>query len=127
MSAFASVVLADRNPTNRTFDFIGLSNGVATYAYQPAGSSLDARVTASFSISPASKTSAVHRVKAKMVTPLMDTVDTTKKVGETVVNVEFLLPKLGIKTIRQDSLAFMLDFLNKAPLKDAITDLIVVI
>jgi hypothetical protein len=45
------------------------------------------------SVASSSGSSAV-RVKQKVVVPIMDTVDTTKKLGEIIANVELVLPKI---------------------------------
>lgn len=105
MSAFASLVLADSTPANVTFNPSNISpDGVASYA--TSDSIYDARRKVSIQVSLPKNGSQVVRIKQRVLVPIMDAVDTTKKIGEAYINLETVLPKNTSEAIRLDLKAF---------------------
>lgn len=100
MPAFASVPVAlDSGSTTAslvpsTID----SNGVAKW-FQ-AGDVLDARLSLTASARNPTKNGSVSRVQVKFVYPIMDTVETTKKIGEMLGTMEFVIPKKASQSQR---------------------------
>lgn len=101
MSAFAAVTLQNNAATNVVFNPQSIdSDGVATFLTGDA--ILDAKSRLTMSVSLPKNGSTVSRVKQKIVVPIMDTVDATKKVAEAYVNIEFVFPKNTSETTRLD-------------------------
>lgn len=101
MSAFANLVLVNNAAANVTFTPANIdSDGVATW--YSTGTVLDARPRASILVRNPKGNSNVARVTGKVVVPIMDTVETTKKVAEVVGSFEFVLPKQASETQRLD-------------------------
>lgn len=119
MSAFAALVIDDRLAVARTFRPLSIdANGVARWAED--ASVYDAKLTAALSIKQPSKDGKVVRVTGKITIPIMDTVDTSKKLGDAVANVEFLLPKISDTGTRSNALALMSSFLASTPVESAV-------
>lgn len=101
MSAFANLVLQNNAAANVTFTPSAIdSSGVATWYSTHAV--LDGRPRATLQVLNPKNGSTVARVKGKVVLPVMDTVDTSKKVGECLGTFEFVLPKQATETNRLD-------------------------
>jgi hypothetical protein len=93
MSAFATLAL--QNNAGTTVNFAPLTidsaSGVASYGTSDAVYDQKSVVTAS--VKYPSKSSTKARLRLKVTVPLMDTVDTTKKVDEAIGTVELAFPK----------------------------------
>lgn len=102
MSAFAALTLQNNAAANVVFNPAGIdSQGVATYL--TSDSVYDARKKITMSVQLPKNNSSVVRIKQKVVVPVMDTVDATKKVGEIIVNIDAAISKLASETLRLDA------------------------
>lgn len=108
MSAFATLTLQNNAAANVVFSPANIEGGIATW-YTTA-SVYDAAWKVTMQVKRPVNGSTVARVKQRIVVPIMDTLDATKKVGEGYVDVEFVLPKIMSETNRLD-LRKMLDTL----------------
>lgn len=101
MSAFASLTLQNNAAANVVFTPSAIDkDGVATW--YGTGAVLDARPRATLKVSNPKTGSSVARVTGKVVVPVMDIVDTTKKVADVIGSFEFVLPKQATETQRLD-------------------------
>lgn len=101
MAAFASLTLQNNAAANVVFTPSKIdSNGVAVY-YSTAAV-IDARPMASLAVKLPSKASNVARVTGKVVVPVMDAVDTAKKIGDCIGSFEIVMPKTATETQRLD-------------------------
>lgn len=124
MAAIASVTLADGQvaPSNVVFTPQDKdANGVVLWL--APGSTLDERPRLSASVRLPKNGSAVSRVQARIAIPIMDTVDTTKKIGDAIFAGEFVLPKTVSLASRKNLLAFAKNFLDHAVIESAVHDL----
>lgn len=102
MSAFASITLQNNAAANVTFNPQSIdANGVASFLSTDT-TVLDAKKKVTMSVSLPKNGGSVARVKQRVVVPIMDTVDTTKKMAEAYVNIEFVMPKNASDIIRLD-------------------------
>lgn len=121
MTAFANVVLTDSASANRTFVPASIDqNGVARW-FETA-SVLDARLGVSLSTRLPTKGGNVARVTGKLVIPVMDTVDTSLKVGEIIGTFEFVIPKRATTTQKHDARSLMYAFIGDANVLAAVRD-----
>lgn len=119
MSAFATLTLTNSAAANIAFAPASIdSNGVATWL--APGSSLDARPKATMRVSLPKSNGTVARVKQRVTIPVMDTVDTSKKIAEGYVDVEFVFPKKMSETDRLNLKAFIIDMLGESITTDAV-------
>lgn len=101
MTAFASLTLQNNAATNVVFTPSAIDkDGVALW-FAP-GAVLDARPRATLRVTNPKNGSNVARVTGKVVIPVMDSVDTTKKVADVLGSFEFILPKQATETNRLD-------------------------
>lgn len=122
MTAFASLTIADSAAANVVFTPQSIdSNGVARWL--DANSIFDAKRTVTMQVSLAKNGSSVNRIKQKVVVPIMDTVDTSKKVAEAIITVEAVLPKVAGQAVRLDMKAFAANMLANAVSTAAFTSL----
>lgn len=113
MTAFAALVLADRTPANVTFNPAGQSpDGVARFMTND--SVFDAKRVVTMQVSLPKNGSPVARVKQRVTVPIMDAVDTTKKLGEAYINIETVFPKNCSEAVRLDLKAFGQNLLANA-------------
>lgn len=123
MSAFANMTLNNNAAVAVVFNPQSIdSNQVATYMVSADGI-LDAKRRASISVTLPKNGSVVSRVKGKIVVPVMDTVETTKKIGEVIVNIDAAIPKVASETQRLDALAFAKNLLGHANMTAAFQNL----
>lgn len=122
MPAIADVVLADSGTVNRTFVPTDIRNGIAKWQYAPSGSVLDAYRTITLSHQMPAKGSSVRRAKIRVGLPVMDAVDATKKIGEGVCNIEFVLPKGATDTNLNDLHKFAKNFMANVFVETAVRD-----
>lgn len=101
MTAFAAITLLNNAAANVVFNPQSIdSSGVAKWLTSDAV--YDAKKVVTMSVSLPKGKSTVARVKQKVVIPIMDAIDATKKVGEAYVYIEAVIPKLASETIRLD-------------------------
>lgn len=99
MSAFATLTLQNNAAANVVFNPQSIdSDGVALWT--TSATVYDSKERASLSCRLPKNGSSVVRVTGKVVIPVMDTVDATKKVAELVGECTFLLPKQASETQR---------------------------
>jgi len=114
MSAFAVLTLKDNSAANVTFNplTIDSSTGVATWA--TADAIYDAKKFVTWSSRTPSSKSSKARLKLKVTIPIMDVVDTTKKVDEAICSIEIAVPRNQALTPRLDLKAFADTLLQNA-------------
>lgn len=101
MTAFAALTLQNNAAANVTFNPQSIdSSGVATWF--TSDSVFDAKKKVTMSVSTPKGNGTVSRIKQRVMVPIMDTVDTTKKIGEAYVNIEAVIPKVTSDIIRLD-------------------------
>lgn len=122
MSAFATLSLQNEAAVAQTFAPAGIDpQGVAKWMTQTE-SVFDARRQVTMSVSLPKNGSTVARVKQKVLIPIMDTVDTTKKVAEAYAIVELVLPKVASSTVRLDLRKYADQLLTNAVTTAAVTN-----
>jgi hypothetical protein len=112
MPAIAALVLKDNTATDVTFTPAGQTNGVTTFMTND--SVFDAKRKVTTSVALPKPGSSVARIKFKCTVPVMDPVDTTKKVAEIVLNVDAVIPKQASVTQRVDARNFVRDLMAHA-------------
>lgn len=122
MTQFVAITLKDRAAADAVFSNTNINyvNGVATW--KNSGVSYDTGRLASFSLSIPTAKSTRCRIKAKMVIPLVDPLDSTKKIDELIANVEFVIPKQSVLTARQDLRALIVSFLGSDAIVAAVNN-----
>lgn len=101
MSALAALSLLNNAAVAQTFNPVGIdSAGVAKWF--GTETVYDGKKLVTMSVSYPKNGSSVVRVKQKVSIPVMDAVDTTKKIADCYANIEFVLPKQASETIRLD-------------------------
>lgn len=101
MSAFATLTLQNHAAANVVLTPSNIDpSGVATW--YGSANVLDARLRATMSVRNPKGASNVARVAGKVVVPVMDSVDPSKKVAEVLGTFEFVLPKQATETQRLD-------------------------
>jgi hypothetical protein len=123
MTAFAAVTLDDSASAAVVFSPSTIDpNGVA-HRYSPETSGFDSRNHLSLGVRLPKNGSAVARVTAKVVVPVMDETDASLKVGDALCNIEFVIPKRGTALNRADLLAYVQEYLADASVIAAVTNL----
>lgn len=119
MPAFAAITLLNNAAANVVFNPQSIdSNGVATFLTGDAV--FDGKMRLTQSVGLPRNGSTVSRVKQKIVVPVMDIVDPSKKVNEAYVNVEYVLPKNTSETIRLDLAKYVATLATHAVTKAAV-------
>lgn len=122
MSAFAVLTLSDNAAAAKTFNPTVINSaGVAKWLGDETV--LDGKKSATMSMSLPANGSSVARLKQRISIPIMDKVDTTKKVAEAYVNIEYVLPKQASLTNRLDLRAFLVDLSGEALTTASLTNL----
>lgn len=99
MAAFATLTLQNNAAANVVYNPQAIdSEGVAQWG--TTATVFDAREKATLSVRLPKNGSNVVRVTGKLSIPVMDTVDTTKKVSECLGSFELVLPKQATETQR---------------------------
>lgn len=105
MTAFASLALLNNAAATVTFIPQSIdSSGVAKWITQD--SVYDARKVVTMSVTLPKNGSSVARIKQKVIIPVMDTVDASKKLSDAYINIEVVLPKQCSETVRLDLRAY---------------------
>lgn len=122
MSAFATLTLKNNAVADVVFNPQSIdSNGIAKWLTND--SVYDARKSATMLVSLPKNGSSVARIKQRVMIPIMDTVDTSKKVAEAYINIESVIPKLASETVRLDLRAAGKTLLENAVSTAAFTNL----
>lgn len=112
MTAFAALVLADRTPTNVTFNPTGIDSlGVAKW--MDSNAVYDGKRVATMSTTLPKPGGQVARCKQKVAIPHLDPVSGVK-LGESYVTVEYVVSKLASANDRLDLQAFAKNFPSNA-------------
>lgn len=120
MPAFANLSLKNQAATEVVYTPADIDPSTGVARYIGAGASYDARPQVTISTSYPKGNSTKVKVKGKIVFPVMDTVDTTRKVDENIAQFEFSLSKTSALLTRQDLRAALADFLVDATVVSAI-------
>lgn len=122
MTAFAALSLQNAAAAAISFGPVGIDpQGVARWMTSTEAS-YDARRLATMSVTPPKNGSSVARTKLRVAIPVMDAIDTTKKIGESYANIEFVISKLASDTVRADLQAFAKNLIAHAATTAAITN-----
>lgn len=120
MTAFASLSLLNAALVAQTFNPTSIdSSGVAKWL--GTETVFDGRKSVTMSVTLPKNGSSVIRVKQKVTIPVMDTVDTTKKIGDLYANIEFVIPKQASLTARNDLQKFVDQLVVNAVTTAAVT------
>jgi len=122
MTALAAITLDDGASAPVVFSPSAIdSNGVARLF--STADTFDARRSISNSVRLPSKGSQVARVTLKVIVPVMDEDVPSLKVGDTLCNIEFVIPKRATAQDRDDILAFAANLLADASTVASVTNL----
>jgi hypothetical protein len=113
MSAFANLTLVDYAVANVVFSPTSIDQS-SVAKWLDANAIFDAKRATTMQVTLPKSNGSVSRVKQKIVIPIMDAVDTTLKVSEAIVSIEFVLPKNSSLTQRRDLRAFAVSLLGNA-------------
>lgn len=114
MTAFATLTLLNNAAVAQSFNMQSIDReGVANWMTSTEAV-FDARRKASLSIKLPKNGSSVIRIKGRVLIPIMDTIDTTKKVGEAYSNVDFVIPKQANQTQRLDLRKYTAELITNA-------------
>lgn len=113
------------NLTNYAGDTVSFSAGtidyntsVATWFHQ--GASYDASEVMSFSLKVPTSKSSRSRIRAKITVPIMDAVNTTKKVDELIIDCNLSFPKTSTLAQRRDALAYFKSYMATTIMTQAV-------
>jgi hypothetical protein len=112
MPAFAVLSLKNQAGTEVNYSPADIDPSTSVARYLGAGASFDARNQVTISTSYPKGTSTKVKIKGKIVVPIMDALDSTKKVDENIAQFEFSLSKSSPLLVRQDIRAALADFLT---------------
>jgi hypothetical protein len=120
MTAFASLSLQNNAAVAQTFTPNSIDReGVATWL-TTSEAVFDARRRASLSVRHPKNGSSVVRIKGRVLIPIMDTIDTTKKVAEAYADVSFVIPKQANQTQRLDLRKYAAELTTNAVMTAAV-------
>lgn len=101
MTAFAALALTNSAAATVTFAPTSIdSNGVAKFLTNDAA--FDAKKSVTFSVALPKNGSSVIRIKQRISIPTMDAVDSSKKVADNYVNIEYVVAKNSPLATRLD-------------------------
>lgn len=122
MSAFAPLSLKDSAAVAVAFQPVSIdASGVATWLTSDSVFDAKKKVTMSMTF-PKNGTSTL-RIRQRVLVPVMDTVDATKKVGEGYVDISVLIPKNMSEKARKDLQALADSLLTAATTNAAFANL----
>lgn len=122
MPAFANIQLKNQAASEVTYTPADIDSASGVARWLGAGSVFDARTQITSSVSYPKSSGTKVRIKGKISVPLMDTVDTTKKVDEAIASFEIALPKSMALLSRQDLRAALADFITDNVIVKAVED-----
>lgn len=114
MPALAAISLKNQAGTEVSYSPAGINPATNVATWLGAGVSYDARPQVSLSVNLPRGNATRVRVRGKISFPIMDSVDTTKRVDECIGEFEFSLPKKAILADRQNLRAALSDFVADA-------------
>lgn len=116
MSAFAPVSLKNQAATEIVFSptTVDRNSSVNVANYAAPGTVYDARHKLSASIQLPTARSTRAKVKLKVTIPYMDAVNTSVKIDESIINIDFSFPKGAAQIDRQNLRAYAADLLTDA-------------
>lgn len=121
MTALAALTLNNNAAVAQTFNPSGIdSQGVAKWL--GTETVFDGKKSVTMSVTHPKNGSTVVRVRQRIMIPIMDTVDTTKKVAEAYADLQFVLPKQASLTNRLDLRKFTTELVAHAVSTAAVTD-----
>jgi hypothetical protein len=122
MSAFAPITLVDEAAGNIVFSPSSLDkDGVATW--RSADTMLDAQFVVTQSLTVPKTNGQMIRLKQRIMIPIFDAIDTTKKIGEAYANVEIVAPRFSTDIVRKDLRAYAKSMLGHAVTTAALSNL----
>jgi hypothetical protein len=123
MTQFASLTLKDKDAADVVFaaNAINYQTGVANW--RNAGTSFDVSPSVTFSMSLPTAKSTRFRVKGKVVVPVPDLVQTSVKIDEIIMNLDFSIPKSATLAQRSNALAFVQTYLTNTIMSAAVSSL----
>jgi hypothetical protein len=121
MTAFAALTLPNNAAVDQTFTPVGIDpQGVAKWL--GSETILDGKKSVTMSVALPKNGSTVVRVKQRVTIPVMDAVDTTKKIAEAYADVVMVLPKQATETNRLDLRRYTEKLLENAVSTAAVTN-----
>lgn len=116
MSAFATLNLKNQAGTETAFlpTTVERNNSVNVANWAVTGSVYDARHKASASLQLPSAKSTRAKIKLKVTVPLMSVLDANIKTDESIINIDFSIPKSAPLLDRQNLRAYAADLLIDA-------------
>jgi hypothetical protein len=116
MSTFAVVSLKNQAGTETAFNptTVDRNSSINVANYAAAGTIYDARHKLSASLQLPTSKSTRAKVKLKLVVPFMSALDPAIKLDESIVNVDFSMPKNAALIDRQNLRAYCADLLTDA-------------
>lgn len=120
MTAFAAFTL--ENASNQPVAFNPQSTKDGISKWFDTNTVYDAKRAITMSLTLPKNGSTVIRSKMKVVIPIMDTIDVSKKVGEAYANIEFVLPKSSALVVREDLRRFAENLLGTAVVTAAVSN-----
>jgi hypothetical protein len=121
MTAFAALTLPNNAAVDQTFNPVGIDpQGVAKWL--GTETILDGKKSVTMSVALPKNGSTVVRIKQRVTIPVMDAVDTTKKIAEAYADVVIVLPKQATATNRLDLRRFTEKLLENAVTTAAVSD-----
>jgi hypothetical protein len=123
MTQFQTLTVKDSLAADVNFNatVINYVNGVATW--RTTGTNFDTSAAITFSMSLPTAKSTRTRIKEKVVIPVVNVLDATKKDDEIIVNIEFIIPKSATLLQRQNARAFASNLLAGAVTSNATDNL----
>lgn len=122
MPAFAALQLKNQAASEITYSPADIDPSTGVSRWIGAGAVFDARTQVTSSVTYPKSTGTKVRIKGKISVPLMDTVDTTKKIDEAIASFEIAVPKNMVLLSRQDLRAALADFLIDTVVVKAVED-----
>lgn len=120
MTAFAAFTLEDASSQPVAFNPQSTKDGISKWF--DTNTVYDAKRAITMSLTLPKNGSTVIRSKMKVVIPIMDTIDVSKKVGEAYANIEFVLPKSSALVVREDLRRFAENLLGTAVVTAAVSN-----
>jgi len=122
MSSFAALTLKNNALADVVFNPQSIDpEGVAKWL--DANSIFDAKRSVTMRVSLPKNGGQVARIKQRVMIPVMDSVDTSKKIAEAYINIESVVPKQASEQVRLDLRAFGGNLLDNAVSTAAFTSL----
>lgn len=122
MSAFTILQLKNHAASEVSYSPADIDPKTGIARWLGAGSVYDARPQVTLSVAYPQGNGTKVRVRGKIVVPIMDSVDTTKKVDEQIATFEFSLSKRSTLLERQNLRAALADFCIDTVIVKAIED-----